>query len=73
MDIYCPRCGEPHDTTNSFVGLPMFLEGKGCPGCKGKRVRPTTKAQMSRTLRNVLGNDPDGIAGMIEDLEYIGI
>ncbi|MHA1882580.1 MAG: hypothetical protein ACTSUO_06005 [Candidatus Thorarchaeota archaeon] len=41
MDVYCKVCGEPWDAYGVFHGdmtveeRKMFLDGKGCPCCKG--------------------------------------
>lgn len=75
MDLYCSRCGEPYDM--DYVNFEMtpeerhrFKRGKGCPACYDKPVekRPF-RAQIAGALRDVLGDDEDGIAAEMEDAE----
>jgi hypothetical protein len=84
MDIYCPICGEPFDidslhdaveegiATNFSSALEKFKE-KGCnlwgylhctTGVEGKE-----RAEISSALFDILGDDVDGIAAMMEDYE----
>ena len=75
MDLYCSRCGEPWEI--DFVTQEMtqeerdhFNAGLGCPACNGKPVdgRPF-RANAAAVLRDVLGDDLDGAAAEMEDLE----
>lgn len=43
-DFVCNRCGELWDVKSTLYGVDMsqvekdrFLQGKGCPSCKGKK------------------------------------
>lgn len=77
MDIICPRCGEPWDmdTLHEADGITFdrareIFFTKGCgilfdgPQCP---ERDTLAAQASGVLYELLGDDIDGIAAMLED------
>jgi hypothetical protein len=51
-----------------------FLSGKYCDACKGKEIksRPVQAEAMSM-LTSILGDDTDGIASELEDMEYMGM
>jgi len=51
-----------------------FLSGKYCVYCKGKEIksRPVQAEAMSM-LTSILGDDTDGIASELEDMEYMGM
>jgi len=75
-DVYCQRCGEPwelyyieHEMTPEERD--NFWEGIGCPSCIGKEVekRPF-RAELASAMRDVLGDDIDGIAAEMEDAEF---
>lgn len=79
MDIYCPRCGEPWDAYGARQALDMtreeynsMMEGTGCPCCAGKEVekRPV-RAEMSAIARDLSGDDVDGMAADLEDMEFL--
>lgn len=81
MDVYCPRCGEPWDAYGIQGGgeftkeeQQQFWRGEGCPCCIGNEVdsRPF-RAEATKVLAEVLGNDIDGIASMLDDAEYLGM
>ena len=79
MHIYCPRCGEPwdndefHDVENlSYKQAIAKFYSKGCGlvfGNKQCEERETERGTLSVALREVLGDDVDGIAAELE--EYI--
>lgn len=75
MDLYCQRCGEAydfdyivHEVTPEEAG--RFKRGEGCPSCYGKPVakRPF-RAQVASAMRDIMGDDLDGIASSMEDAE----
>lgn len=75
MDLYCSRCGEPFDMDHvNFEMTPEernhFKHGQGCPSCYGKPVekRPF-RAQLAGAMRDILGDDEDGLAAEMEDAE----
>lgn len=75
MDIKCPKCGEPVDADelHDVVGktyreaLAAFRES-GCAGigftCGGGTADPLVEA-----VWDLLGDDPDGMAAMLEDID----
>ena len=79
MDLYCQRCGEPYDldhinfdmTTEERIN---FKDGKCCPCCVNKPVaeRPA-RAEAMEVVRDLLGDDEDGMAAMMEDFEAFGL
>lgn len=86
MDVNCPRCAEPcdiyefHDlaaeqgTTFDAVRRTFFTEGCGIAfgGRQCEKVESLT-ADASAVLYDLLGDDVDGIAAMLEDFDYMGM
>jgi len=77
MDVYCPRCGEPWEI--DYVNFEMtpeerskFWAGEGCPACKGKPApeKKPLRAEATAVLRDMLGDDTDGIAAELEDFGF---
>jgi len=77
MDVYCPRCGEPWEL--DYVNHEMtpeerrsFWAGDGCPACAGKPApeEKPLRAEATAALRDVLGDDTDGIAAELEDFGF---
>jgi len=78
MDIICPKCSEPMDLDElHYMGVPfdearrIFFE-KGCNWLyNGKECAPTygdnEVGEKSAVLYELLGDDIDGIASMLED------
>ena len=74
MDLYCQICGEPYEHYHVMHDMEEeerkeFLGGQGCDACHGKVPeggRPMT-AQASSVLMDLLGDDLDGVAAMMED------
>lgn len=79
MDVYCRHCGEPcdvyhleHDMEPEF--RKMFKEGKGCDSCEGKGPKLNNKLTLAMEVTSdLLGDDFDGIASMMDDFEYVGM
>ncbi len=83
MDIYCPKCGEPtdndsiHDAVNegifdSYVeGLHAF-QSQGCEafGWKHGNIN-AARAEAMSAMFDLLGDDVDGAAAMMEDFDYM--
>ena len=84
MDIYCTNCGEPWELWNDDVpeftclGEPAYKKAKrgACPACNGAPAKAgrsgSMQAMATAALADILGDDDDGIASMLEDFEYIG-
>ena len=76
MDIYCKRCGEPWGLYGVEHGdmtdeeRRRFWRGEGCPSCYGKLVeKPPFRGQLTAALHEALGDDLDGLASELEDVE----
>lgn len=85
MDIYCPVCSEPMDvlelhtftgdTAADFDDARRIFFSDGCgtlynsPCAKNRTLR----SEATLALVDVMGDDVDGIAAMLEDLEYEGL
>ena len=78
MDIYCTNCGEPWELWNDGEGEPAYKKAKrgACPACDGDPAKAgrsgPKQAMKSKALVNILGDDDDGIAAMLQDIEYYG-
>jgi hypothetical protein len=83
MDLYCQRCGEPWEMSglwdfeiDDYKGARKdFLDGIGCPPCKWglKEIKDKPRiSEFAQIAREELGDDIDGIAASLEDLEYMG-
>ncbi|MDP2729610.1 MAG: hypothetical protein Q8O55_03925 [Dehalococcoidales bacterium] len=76
MDLYCKRCGEPYDMDNVNFEMTTlerihFKDGRGCPSCYGHPApekRPL-RAKLQEAAEDVMGDDMDGVAAMMEDAE----
>ena len=78
MDLYCQVCGEPfeayhmqHDVT--VEEREYFYNGFGCASCNGTvplSGRPEI-AQLATIAHELMGDDIDGIASMLEDYSYM--
>ena len=77
MDVYCGNCGEPcdvyhlhHDMEPEF--REMFKAGKGCDCCEGKtQEKKSFRSELSCVALDLLGDDIDGVASMMDDAEYM--
>jgi hypothetical protein len=83
MDLYCQKCGEPWDMDSlwdfeedDYKGARKdFIKGKGCPSCSWGSKAPQkapSGARATSVLMGILGDDIDGVACELEDLEYFG-
>ncbi len=89
MDIYCPKCGEPldndclHDEADeqgiSYAEVAANFRAKGCEALtvygNGEPCVPTGsyRAAAMDALYDLLGDDMDGAASMMEDAEMMGM
>jgi hypothetical protein len=88
FDVTCRNCGEPweNDTLHEVAGelgatyshMARLFSAKGCGAFIGSsyEVRPCksdTKATARGMLAELLGEDMDGYASMIDDAEYMGL
>lgn len=85
MDIYCPKCSEPYDVdelhypddeTLNFNEAKALFMSKGCgevfgnPDCVAHR---TLRGDATLVLNEILGDDIDGVASMLDDFDYLGM
>ena len=82
MDLLCQRCGEPWDIfyiTDEMTEEERkdFHAGRGCPSCcktpdeglhLSERQKDAVAAQAA--MRDVLGDDIDGLAAEMEDFGF---
>lgn len=84
MDLYCQVCAEPwehyyihHEMDHEGPGdSKRFLSGVGCPSCRWGANRPAEtpiRAMAAGALSELLGDDTDGIAAMMEDFDALGM
>ena len=85
MDVYCQHCNEPWDTWEVYNELGDenisdldakmdFLKGIGCPSCHwGKLGQPKDSfiSAAMDAMSDILGDDVDGMASMLDDYEYM--
>ena len=84
MDIYCPKCAEPveidylHDIADdqhtTFTEVLHRFQSDGCKALDS-RCNPRKdhgRASAAAVLYDILGDDIDGAAAMLEDFEMIG-
>ncbi len=83
MDIFCRRCGEPwdiaelHDTEDGLTydeAVERF-NTEGCGAVFGGECAPVDGLRTSAAgvLADLLGDDVDGQAAMMEDCEAVGL
>jgi hypothetical protein len=80
MDLICVNCGEPWDIDHVVHEEPEGFDRQGglirsCPCCAGKTLPPKSRDERHRleaikTVAELLGDDVDGCAAMIEDMDY---
>lgn len=87
MDIICPKCAEPWDVSElheaedglTFSEARAMFAAQGCGPVFGARCTPATsdrdrlRADVSSAMFDLLGDDVDGCASMMEDFEYMGM
>lgn len=85
MDIYCVRCGEPveldylHDVAaeqeSTYSVVLAAFQSKGCealgqPQCQRD---PSMRSEAMSAMFDILGDDVDGAASMMEDFDFMGM
>lgn len=85
MDVYCPKCGEPveldyfhdvaADTRSTYSAVRDDFARRGCAAIDGRcNDRPDkSRASAAAAMFDVMGDDADGIAAMLEDFDYLGM
>lgn len=82
MDVYCPKCGEPfdadewHDWNDRSYEQnrdAFFAEGCEAMGLSHNRVANSSAVVFQDALRDLMGDDIDGIAGGMEDARRGGL
>lgn len=84
MDLYCQKCGEPWNLDSlwdfeedDYKGARRdFLEGKGCPACTwgvNATHLPPPEARATTQLLEIYGDDIDGVASELEEIQWLGI
>lgn len=84
QDIYCPKsgCGEPveidhfHEVPDmTFDQAYKAFQSKGCEGVGLTHSTGNTsmRSDASSAMMDIMGDDPDGIAAMLEDFEFFGM
>lgn len=76
MDTYCTNCAEPWSVDYVLHEAPQDFLRQGskilsCPSCKGEKKHLSKKqediATTAATFADLLGDDIDGLAAMMED------
>ena len=76
MDLYCQNCGEPYELDYVYNDMTVdekkkFLSGNGCDCCNGMPVKNKPfRAEAMSVLQDILGDDVDGIASELDDLNF---
>ena len=85
QDIYCVRCGEPveldylHDVAaeqdTTFAKVLAAFQTKGCVALGGPQCerRSSLRTEAMAAMFDILGDDVDGAASMMDDLDYMGL
>ena len=88
MDINCPRCAEPveidylHDVADdddtTFAEVLRAFQSEGCSAlhsvCNPRATdRDRARASAAAMLYDLLGDDIDGAASMLEDFDAFGL
>ena len=88
MDIYCPKCAEPieldylHDIADddgsTFTEVLHAFQSDGCEAVHAKcnpraTDRDRARASGAALMYELLGDDIDGAAAMLEDFEHMGV
>ena len=83
MDIRCGICAEPwdldslHDEADyrgvSFDDIRRDFTRNGCIALGGDKCERTDAGYIVSELADILGDDVDGLASILEDAESLGI
>lgn len=85
QDVHCPKCGDPceidyfHDVADdngtTFRKVQQDFALRGCVAidmaCNPKG--DTFKGMVSSAMFDLMGDDVDGVAAMMDDFEYMGM
>ena len=82
MDLVCTCCGEPWHIDHVLHHEPDEFDRDGgliraCPCCHGKKPEGMTEERRGRlqavaAAAELLGDDVDGLAAIIDDLDALG-
>jgi hypothetical protein len=85
MDLICPKCAEPWDNDEfhyvegmSYAKAVRAMRAEGCGAVFGGTCRESSdegarqRALMSAVAFELMGDDTDGIASMMDDWEAMG-
>ena len=66
------------EQVNNMLPSKAFNTGIGCPSCnwgksKNANKENTLKSQAMSLMSDILGDDIDGVASMMDDFEYLGM
>ena len=88
FDVICRNCGEPwendtlHDVAQelgtTYAAMARAFSNKGCGAFNGSSYEaapcsPDSKAAARGILADLLGDDMDGYAAMLDDAEYLNL
>lgn len=85
QDIYCTRCGEPweldtfHDvaaeTGVTFTEAVADFRRRGCVATGARQCERvnTLRTAASAAMFDLMGDDLDGVAAMMDDFEFFGM
>ena len=88
MDIRCPKCGEPWDIDSlheeadyqgrTFKEIRNEFVSKGCGSALGNAEwcdshANSSAANIASLAFDLMGDDVDGVASMLEDAEQMGL
>lgn len=85
MDVYCPKCGEPfdpyefHDAAKTagttYAAIAAAFRRNGCAAVDmACTPRPDShRAALAAEVLELMGDDIDGAAAILEDAERLGI
>lgn len=88
MDIYCSKCGEPWDVDSlhdgaaergeTFDAFRRRFYHDGCEAfswaaCEPSGPSSSNRADVAALAYELLGDDVDGAAAMLEDAEFLGL
>lgn len=83
MDIYCPLCGEPWDNDtlhevaqeehSTYREVARAFRQTGCAalGASCNRLPDRDTAELSSAMMDMMGDDMDGVAAMMEDARWM--
>jgi hypothetical protein len=73
MDIYCANCAEPQDAFDLGLRERTLLKRGMCSYCMGRVSQRTVGADMRTALFDILGDDLDGVASIMDGDPCMGL